>query len=145
MLGLGVAVSSGAGVTDGDGDALGSGVGDLFFRFDFVSGVGLADGVGEVFFFGETVGEGLGVAFVVERLRCFRDGVGVGVGSRNFLIFVPNDSTAAPGAAIVPNKIAMLKKIRSVALEAIGFAGRFCETRTSPASDTDALSPHHHV
>jgi hypothetical protein len=145
MLGLGVAVSSGAGVTDGDGDTLGSGVGDLFFRFDFVSGVGLADGVGEVFFFGETVGEGLGVVFVVERFRCFRDGVGVGVGSRNFVIFVPNDSTAAPGAAIVPNKIAMLKKIRSVALEAIGFAGRFCETRTSPASDTDALSPHHHV
>ena len=88
---------------------------------------------------------GLGVVFVVERFRCFRDGVGVGVGSRNFVIFVPNDSTAAPGAAIVPNKIAMLKKIRSVALEAIGFAGRFCETRTSPASDTDALSPHHHV
>jgi hypothetical protein len=139
MPGLGVAVSSGAGVTDGDGDALGSGVGDFFFRFDFVSGVGLADGAGEVFFFGERVGEGLGVAFVVERFRCFRDGAGVGVGSRSFLIFVPNDSSAAPGAAIVPNKIAMLKKIRIVVLEAIGFVGRFCETSTSPASNTDAL------
>jgi len=114
-------------------------VGDLFFRFDLVSGVGLADGAGEVFFFGETVGEGLGVALVVERFRCFRDGVGVGVAPRNFVIFVPNDSSAAPGAAIVPNKIAMLKKIRSVLLGAIEFVGRFCETPTSPASDRDAL------
>src|SRR5882724_7164631 len=125
-IGIGVAVSSGAGVTDGDGDALGSGVGDLFLRFDFVSGVGLADGAGEIFFFGEAVGDGLGVDFPVERFRCFRDGAGVGVDSRNFLIFVPNDSSAASGAAIVPNKIAMLKKIRSVVLEAIGFVGRFC-------------------
>jgi hypothetical protein len=109
-------VSSGAGVTDGDGDALGLGVGDLFFRFDFVSGVGLADGAGETFFcFGEAVGDGLGVDFLVERFRCFRDGVGVGVGPRNFLIFVPNDSSAAPGAAIVPNKIAMIRKSRSIA------------------------------
>jgi len=116
MPGLGVAVSSGAGVTDGYGDALGSGVGDLFLRFDFISGVGLADGAGEVFFLGERVGEGLGVAFVVERFRCFRDGVGVGVAPRNFLTFVPNDSSAAPGAAIVPNKIAMMRKSRSIAL-----------------------------
>ena len=113
-LGVDVAVSSGVGVTDGD--APGSGVGDLFFRFDFVSGVGLADGVGEIFFFGEAVGEGLGVVFVVERLRCFRDGVGVGVGPRNFLIFVPSDSSAASGAAIVPNKIATMIKSRSIAL-----------------------------
>jgi len=91
-------------------------VGDLFFRFDLVSGVGLADGAGEVFFFGETVGEGLGVALVVERFRCFRDGVGVGVGPRNLLIFVPNDSSATPGAAMVPNKIAMIRKSRSIAL-----------------------------
>ena len=92
-------------------------MGDLFFRFDFVSGVGLADGAGEIFFcFGEAVGDGLGVDFVVERFRCFRDGVGVGVGPRNFLIFVPNDSSAASGAAIVPNKIAMMRKSRSIAL-----------------------------
>jgi hypothetical protein len=138
-VGLGVAVSAGAGVTDGDGDAPGLDVWDFFLCFDFVSGVGLANGAGEVFFFGETVGEGLGVAFVVERFRCFRDGVGVGDGPRTFLISVPNDSSAASGATIVPNKIAMLKKIRSVVLEAIGFVGRFCETPTSPASDTDAL------
>jgi len=116
-LGLGVAVSSGAGVTDGDGGALGLGVGELFLRFDLVSGVGIADGAGEIFFcFGEAVGDGLGVDFLVERFRCFRDGVGVGVGSRNFLIFAPNDSSAAPDAVIVPKKIAMIRKSRSIAL-----------------------------
>jgi hypothetical protein len=78
--------------------------------------VGLADGAGEIFFFGEAVGEGLGVVLVVERLRCFRDGVGVGVGPRNFLVFVPSDSSAASGAAIVPNKIATMRKSRSIAL-----------------------------
>ncbi len=126
ILGLGVAVSSGTGVTDGDGDAPGLGVRDLFLPFDLVSGVGLADGAGEIFFFGEAVGVGLGVAFVVERFRCFRDGVGVGVGPRNFLIFVPNDSSAAPGAAIVPNKIATTRKSRSIALIA--------ENKDQPAS-----------
>ena len=113
-LGIDVAVSSGVGVTDGE--APGLGVGDLFFRFDFVSGVGLADGAGEIFFFVEAVGEGLGVAFVVERSRCFRDGVGVGVGPRSFLIFVPSDSSAASGAAIAPNTIATMRKSRSIAL-----------------------------
>ena len=113
-VGVGAAVSSGVGVTDGDAPGLGAR--DLFLRFDLVSGLGLADGAGEISFFGEAVGEGLGVAFVVERFRCFRDGVGVGVGPRNFLIFVPNDSSAAPGAVIVPNKIAMITKSRSIAL-----------------------------
>jgi hypothetical protein len=111
-IGIGVAVSSG--VVVADGDALG--LGDLFLRFDFVSGVGLTDGAGEIFFFGEAVGDGLGVDFPVERFRCFRDGVGVGVGPRNFLIFVPNDSSAASGVAIIPNKIATVRKSRSIAL-----------------------------
>jgi hypothetical protein len=111
-VGVGAAVSSGVVVADGDA----VGVGDLFFRFDFVLGVGLADGAGEIFFFGEAVAEGLGVVFVVERLRCFRDGVGVGVGPRRFLIFVPGDSSAASGAAIAPNKIAAMIKSRSIAL-----------------------------
>ncbi len=111
-VGVGAAVSSGVVVADGDA----VGVGDLFFRFDFVSGVGLADGAREIFFFGEAVAEGLGVVFVVERLRCFRDGVGVGVGPRSFLVFVPSDSSAAAGAAIVPNKIATMIKSRSIAL-----------------------------
>jgi len=123
-IGIGVAVSSG--VVVADGDALGLGVGDLFLRFDFVSGAGLADGAGEIFFFGEAVGDGLGVDFPVERFRCFRDGVGVGVDSRNFLIFVPNDSSAASGAAIVPNKIATIRKSRSIAL--------FAEDEDQPAS-----------
>ena len=113
-VGVGVAVSSG--VVVADGDAVGVGVGDLFFRFDFVSAVGLADGAGEIFFFGEAVAEGLGVVFVVERLRCFRDGVGVGVGPRSFFIFVPSDSSAASGAAIAPNKIATMIRSRSIAL-----------------------------
>ena len=118
-VGLGVVVSSGVAVAEGDRETLGSGVGDFFLRFDLAAGLGLGDGVGELFFaFGETEGEGLGVAFVVERFRCFRDGVGVGVGPRNFLIFVPNDSSAASGAAIVPNKIATMRKNRSIPLVA---------------------------
>jgi hypothetical protein len=88
--------------------------------------VRLADGAGEIFFFGETVGEGLDGAFVVKRFRCFRDGVGVGVGPRNLLIFVPNDSSAASGAAIVPSKIVMMRKSRNIALIA--------ENKDQPAS-----------
>ena len=113
-IGIGVAVSSG--VVLADGNVLGFGVGDLFLRFDFVSGVGLADGAGEIFFFGEEVGDGLGVDFPVARFRCFRAGVGVGVASKTFLIFVPNDSSAASGAAVVPAKIATVRKSRSIAL-----------------------------
>ena len=69
-------------------------------RFDLFFGVG--DGVGEAFFrLGEAVGDGVGVAFFVECFRCLRLGVGLGFGSRTFLIFVPNDSSAE-GAA--PNR-----------------------------------------
>jgi hypothetical protein len=111
-IGVGVAVSSGPVVADGD--ALG--VGDFFLRFDFVSGEELADGAGEIFFFGEAVGDGLGVDFPVERFRCLRGGVGVGVASKIFWIFVPSDSSAASGAVIVPTKIATMRKSRSIAL-----------------------------
>ena len=91
--------------------------GFLFFRFDFVAGVGLGDGVGDVFFrLGEALGDGVGVDFFVARLRCFRVGVGVGVASRSFLIFVPKDSSAAFGATIVPKKIATIRKTRNIAL-----------------------------
>ena len=63
-------------------------------RFDFVFGVTVGDGVGEVFLcLGEAVGDGLGVAFFAERFLCFR-GAGVGV-AKIFLIFEPNDSSAA--------------------------------------------------
>jgi len=117
-VGSGVSVRVGVAISDGvvvaDGDALG--VGDFFLRFDFVSGEELADGAGEIFFFGEAVGDGLGVDFPVERFRCFRGGVGVGVGSKIFWIFVPSDSSAASGAVIVPTKIATMRKSRSIAL-----------------------------
>ena len=114
-LGCGVSVGLGDGVSSGvavaDGDALGLGVGDPFLRFRFVSGVGLGDGVGEVFFrFGEAVGDGLGVDFLAECFRCFRAGVGVGASSKTFLIFVPNDSSAA---SIEPNNIAAIRNARS--------------------------------
>ena len=117
-LGCGVSVGLGDGVSSGvavaDGDALGLGVGDPFLRFRFVSGVGLGDGVGEVFFrFGEAVGNGLGVDFLAECFRCFRAGVGVGVASKTFLIFAPNDSSAASAAPTVPNNIATIKNARS--------------------------------
>jgi hypothetical protein len=78
-------------------------------RFDFVFGVAVAEGVGEVFLrFGETVGEGLGVGFFVELFLCLRFGVGVGV-AKIFLIFVPNDSSAVANSANAPNKIARIK------------------------------------
>jgi hypothetical protein len=138
------------------------GVGDAFLRFDFAFDVGLGDGVGEAFLrFGKAVGDGVGVAFFAELFRCLR--AGVGVGSRIFLIFVPNDSSAESAPRIVPNKIARIKQQRSIVLEATNFVGRltrslplarshdlsvhvarlpsapFCETPVVPAPDTDAL------
>jgi hypothetical protein len=100
------------------GDPLGVGVGQAFFRFAFVPGVGLGDGVGEIFFcFGEVVGDGVGVDFLVAgRFRCFRAGVGVGVAVRNFLIFVPNDSSALLGTTFMPKQIAAIKRIRRIIL-----------------------------
>jgi hypothetical protein len=114
-VGLGASVSSGVAVAGGD--ALGMGVGDLFLRFCFVSAVGVGDGVGELFFrFGEAVGDGLRADFFAADFRCFRAGVGVGVGSRIFLIFVPNDSSALPRATIVPKQIAAIRKLRRIIL-----------------------------
>ncbi len=116
-VGPGVSVSSGVAVAEGDAPGLGEG--DLFLRFRFVSGVGLGDGVGEIFFrFGEVVGEGLGVDFLAGRFLCFRIGVGVGVGSRIFLIFVLNDSSALPGATFIPKQIATTKRHRRTNLVA---------------------------
>ena len=137
-------------------------MGDAFLRFDFVFGVAVGDGVGEIFFrFGEAVGEGLGVAFFVELFLCLRVGAGVGV-TKIFLIFVPNDSSAAFVARIAPSKIAMIRSHRNIVWK-IPIVGRltrslplsspgglpvhvaripaapFCETRSGQASDTDAL------
>ena len=114
-VGLADGVSAGVTVADGDG----VGVGDAFLRFDFAFGAGLGDGVGEIFFcFGEAVGDGLGVGFFAERFRCFRVGVGVGVGSKIFLIFVPNDSSAVPEAGIAVKQIARTKRLRRIVLVA---------------------------
>ena len=93
------------------------GVGDARLRFDLDFGVGLGDGVGEIFLCrGEVVGDGLGVAFFAKRVLCFRCGDGVGVGSKIFLIFVPNDSSAAPGETIAPTQIAASRSIRRIIL-----------------------------
>jgi hypothetical protein len=74
-------------------------------RFDLLFGVAVGAGVGEAFFrFGEVSGEGVGVAFC---FRCFR--LGVGDGWKAFLIFVPNDSSAARGVSMAPSKIAIIK------------------------------------
>ena len=71
-----------------DGDSSGAGVGDAFLRFDLLFDVGLGDAIGEVFFcFGELSGAGVGVDFF---FRCLR--LGVGDGSKTFLIFVFKDS-----------------------------------------------------
>ena len=77
-------------------------------RFDLLLGVG--DGVGETFFrLAEGVGDGVGVAFFDERFRCLRDGVGLGSGSRTFLIFVPNESSVDGAASTAPNKNARIR------------------------------------
>ena len=131
-------------------------------RFDLLFAVG--DGVGEAFFrLAEAVGDGVGVAFFDERFRCLRDGVGLGSGSRTFLIFVPNDSSAAFASWSMPNSIAAKTNNRNVLWKSMNLVGRltgslplsrpaglpvlvarvpaapFCETPFGPASDTDAL------
>jgi hypothetical protein len=94
-------------------------VGEALLCFDFVFGVAVGDGVGEIFFrFGEAVGEGLGEDFRAGRFRCFRVGVGVGVASKTFLIFVLNDSSAPPGATFIPKQIAATKRLRRTILVA---------------------------
>jgi hypothetical protein len=89
-------------------------VGEPLLRFDFVFGVAVGDGVGETFLcFGEGVGDGLGVAFFPELFLCLRFGVGVGV-AKIFLIFVPNDSSAAFGVTIKPRQIAPSRRLRRI-------------------------------
>ena len=74
-------------------------------RFDLLLGVAVGDGLGEAFFrFGEVSGDGVGVGFF---FRCLR--VGVGDGSKTFLIFVPSDFSAASAAQSAPNSIAKIK------------------------------------
>ena len=83
----------------------GVGVGVVLLRFDLLLGVAVGDGLGEAFFrFGEVSGDGVGVGFF---FRCLR--VGVGDGSKAFLIFVPSDSSAARVAYGTPNRIAIIR------------------------------------
>ena len=103
-MALGVADGVSSGVAVGEGDSVGLGVGEDFFFFDFdfpfAFGLALGSGVGEVFrcFFGVGDGDdaGVGLFFASGCLWCLRAGVGVGV-AKNFLIFSPNDSSAADG------------------------------------------------
>ena len=132
----GVSVGLGEGISSGG--AVGDGV--AFLCFDFLFGVGLGEGVGEIFFCrGEVVGDGVGVVFSAERFRCLRVGAGVGVGAKTFLIFVPIDSSAASAMRTALNSITTIKNARGIALEVMEFVEHFCETPTFPASDTDAL------
>ena len=156
--GLGVSVGLGTGLSSG----VVVGVGDTRLRFDLDFGVGLGEGVGEIFLCrGEAAGDGLGVVFFAERFRCLL-GAGVGV-AKIFLIFVPNESSAAFAVWSVPNEIAAIRSPRNIGWETAKIVGRltrslplsrpgglpvhvaripaapFCETASAPASDTDAL------
>jgi hypothetical protein len=74
-------------------------------RFDLLFAVAVGDGLGEAFFcFGELSGAGVGVDFF---FRCLR--LGVGDGSKTFLIFVPSDSSAGRAASMAPNKITRIR------------------------------------
>ena len=48
----------------------------------------------------------------------FARGVGVGVVVRNFLNFVPNDSSALLGATFIPKQIATIRRLRRAILVA---------------------------
>jgi hypothetical protein len=56
------------------------------------------------------------VGFFAGRFRCLRVGVGVGVGSKIFLSFVPTDSSAARGVTIGPKQIVTTRRIRRIIL-----------------------------
>ncbi len=94
------------GVADGLSSGSGVGVGLAFFRFDLLIGVGVSVAL---FRRGEAVGDGVAVGSFAEAFRCLRAGLGVGVGARIFLIFLPNDSSAAGLASTAPNKITSIR------------------------------------
>jgi hypothetical protein len=107
---MGLSVGLGAGVSSG------LGVGELRLCFRFPSGVEVGEGVGEIFLcLGEAVGEGVEVAFF---FRCLLFGAGVGVGSKTFLIFLPNDSSASTDIRSVPQQTVTAKITRAIILGA---------------------------
>src|SRR6266446_3534543 len=123
MVALGAPFFSGAGCTVGEGVNVGGGV-SVGLGVGVSSGAAaaggdtLGEGVGEIFFFGEAAGDGLDVDFFAVRFRCFRVGLGVGVASKTFLIFVPNDSSAASAPRTEANNVATIKNTRSSILVA---------------------------
>ena len=104
------------------------GVGDAFLRFDLLLGVAVGEGLGDAFFrFGELSGEGVGVDFF---FRCLR--LGVGDGSKTFLIFVPSESSAGIATSTAPNRIAKIKShfIISAVFSRLSFRLSSAENRT---------------
>jgi hypothetical protein len=103
----------GDGVSVSDGDSAGVGVADAFLCFDLLLGVAVGEGVGKAFFcFGEVAGDGVGVAFF---FRCLR--LGVGDGSKTFLIFVPADSSAGTATSVAP-KVRIKSRIHFISRSA---------------------------
>ena len=114
-------------------------MGDAFLRFDFVFGVAVGEGVGEVFLcLGEAVGDGLGVVFLVDPFRCLR-GAGVGL-VKIFFIFVFNESWAALAAYGAPNSIATISKPQNIFGGTTRLEGRL--TRSPPLARSRDLPVH---
>jgi hypothetical protein len=106
-----------AGATVADEEAVGTGVENGSFRLDFFFGVALGEAVAEAFLLcGDAVADALGTGSLARCFRRFRVGVGVGVGSKVFLIFAPNDSSAASGAATAPKRIVQIIRPQNVVL-----------------------------
>jgi len=112
------------------------GVGVVLLRFDLLLGVAVGDGLGEAFFrFGEVSGDGVGVGFF---FRCLR--VGVGDGSKAFLIFVPSDSSAARAAYGALNRIAIIRSHFMVGSGAlVGGVSAVLSGESSARSESDGL------
>ncbi len=144
IVALGVSVGDGDDValSDGDGDAEGEAVGEdvgLGERLRFREGEGdadfsnFSDAVGlalwPAFRLPDALGEGLGVgvfSLLLDDLRCFRDGVGVGVVKMRF-IFSPNDSSAPHVSAPQPKSSPTMQRTRRVSfVRNIGRKGSTC-------------------
>ena len=117
---------------DALGEDSGDGFGEDFFFFTDADelGAGVSEGVGlaAALFFGEgdfsgvTLGFGVGDFSAVDFLLvCFR-GVGVGVGAKIFLNFVPKDSSAGARTAKFVSTAQAISTIRSSRIESLNVA-----------------------